>query len=46
MKKGLMIGAAVLAMFVGGLLWLAAGASPDNAPQDIKTIDVDNDVTR
>jgi len=40
MKKALIAGGAILLLAIIALFWLASGASPDNAPQDVKVIDL------
>lgn len=40
MRKTVLIAAAVIAVILGGFVWLLAGAGPENAPTDVRTIDV------
>ena len=40
MKKFGLIAAVLLLLFVGLFLWALSGASDDNAPTDVRTIDV------
>lgn len=40
MKKTGIIAGAIFVAFLILFFWLASGASPDNAPQDIKTIEL------
>jgi hypothetical protein len=41
MKK-LGLGLAALLLFIGiGFIWLISGASPDNAPQEVQTIELE-----
>ncbi|MEP1230114.1 MAG: hypothetical protein ABJG88_05520 [Litorimonas sp.] len=40
MKKALIGGGALLIVLGIAFLWLLSGASADNAPQDVKTIEI------
>lgn len=40
MKKIGIIAGVVFVLFIGIFVWALSGASPDNAPTDIRTIDV------
>jgi len=40
MKKALIAGGAILLLVLVVFIWLLGAASPDNAPQDIKVIDI------
>ncbi len=40
MKKALIGGGVILLLLIIAFLWLLSGASPDNAPQNIQTIDI------
>jgi len=40
MKKALIAFGAILFLGIIACIWLIGGASPDNAPQDIKVIDI------
>jgi len=40
MKKALIAVGAVVFLGLVAFMWLLSGASPDNAPQDVKTIEL------
>jgi len=40
MKKALIASGAMLLLLIIAFIWLLGGASPDNAPQDVKVIDI------
>lgn len=41
MKKTMMVFGVFIILAVGIFLWLLSGASPEHAPQDVKTIELD-----
>jgi len=40
MRKIAIIASLVVIVFAGVFVWLLAGAGPENAPDDVRTIDV------
>lgn len=46
MKKALIAGGVILLLAIIAFMWLLSGASADNAPKDIKVIDIPDSDTR
>jgi len=46
MKKAIIAGGAILLLAIIAFIWLLSGASGDNAPKDVKVIDIPDSSAR